>query len=94
MFYHSTSTDHHPACKFTNQNIALTINRDSHMIANQRAAFFNVFSHESYHLLSHQEVSILNQAYRHITNAIVAKIHNIQLIVDFIVSRRAESVFH
>ena len=79
---------HH--CNFTNQIIALTINHDNQIIANHNAAFFRVFNPASYHLLSPHDVSILNQAYRQIHNAMVAKIPKIQFIVFFIVSSNAD----
>ena len=45
-----------------NQIIALTILHASQIITNHKAAFLSVFNPASYHLLSHQDVSILNQA--------------------------------
>ena len=79
--------------KSINQNIALTINQANPIITNPIAAFLSILSQFSYHLLSLPDVSIWNHAYRHITNATVASILNIQLIVFLIVSSSADSCF-
>lgn len=80
-------------CKLINQNIALTINQANPIITNPIAAFLSILSQFSYHLLSLPDVSIWNHAYRHITNATVASIAKIQLIVALMVSNRADSCF-
>jgi hypothetical protein len=79
---------HH--CNLTNRIIALTINHDNHIIASHNAAFLRVFSQASYHLLSPQDVSILNHAYIQITKATVAKIPSIQFMVDLMVSSKED----
>ena len=68
-----------------NQNIALTINRETAIIASHIAAFLIILSHESYFLLSPPEVSMRNHAYKTRHNVIVANIHNTQLIAVCIV---------
>ncbi len=45
-----------------NQNIALTINRETAIIASHMAAFLMMLIHESYFLLSHHDVNMINQA--------------------------------
>ena len=74
-----------------NQNIALTINRETAIIASHIAAFLIILSHESYFLLSPPEVNIRNHAYKTRHKVIVANIHNTQLIAVCIVWRRESS---
>jgi hypothetical protein len=76
-----------------NQNTRLTINRDSAIIASHSAAFFNMLNHASYCLLSHQDVIILNPAYKQSTRAIKDNIHSTRFIATLIVCSRESSVF-
>ena len=69
-----------------NQKITLTINQDNHTIASPIAAYLRIVSHFWYFFSSPAEVTIKKPAYRQIATAIVAKIHNNQLIVFLIVS--------
>jgi len=50
------------------------------MIANHMAAFFSMLNHPLYCLLSHHDINILNHAYIHKTNDIVASIHKNRFI--------------
>ena len=75
------------------KNIKLTINHAVAMIANHKAALFNILKPSPYFLLSHPDVSILNHAYKHRTSEMEANKPSSRLIAVCIVFIKASCLF-